>query len=66
MGFDQNSTQPLVNPHKWTSKINLGMVVGVLVFLVIGAIVIVVMSWKNPANEPSAADVPVSRDSSPP
>lgn len=39
MGFDKNSNQPPVNFRRWTTKVNLWMVVGVLCFLGIGALV---------------------------
>jgi large-conductance mechanosensitive channel len=40
MGFDpQNEDQPLVDVGKRTTKVNVGVVVGVVVFLLIAAIV---------------------------
>ena len=39
MGFDKNSPQPLVQPQKRTTKVNIGMVIGILVFFVIGAFI---------------------------
>lgn len=36
MSFDQNSDLPLIQPHKRTTKVNFGIVVGVLLFFVIG------------------------------
>lgn len=38
MGFDKNN-QPLLQPQKKTTKVNFGVVGGVLLFLVIGFIV---------------------------
>ncbi len=39
MGFDpQTAGKPLVNPRRWTTKVNLVIVLGVIVFLVIGLI----------------------------
>jgi hypothetical protein len=36
MGFDpQTANQPLVNPHKGTTKVNLSMVAGVVLFFVL-------------------------------
>ena len=39
MGFDQNSNKPPVNFRKWTTKVNFGVVGGVLLFLVAGALI---------------------------
>ncbi len=37
MGFEpQTADQPLVNPHKRTTKVNLAMAIAVVVFLIIG------------------------------
>jgi hypothetical protein len=38
MGFDQNDNQPIVVPAKRTTKVNIGIIVGVLVFFVIGGL----------------------------
>ena len=38
MGFDQNSRRPLVIWRKWTTETNLGMVVGMVIFLVVGRV----------------------------
>jgi uncharacterized protein HemX len=37
MGFDQNETQPLIEPSRKTTKVNLAMVAAVLIFLALGA-----------------------------
>lgn len=58
MGFDQNSDLPLIQPRKRTTKVNIGMVIGVLLFFVIGG---VVLAWfyRNPeeAEPPAKASV---------
>lgn len=40
MGFDKNDSRPLVEPAKRTTQVNISIVVGVIVFLVIGAVAI--------------------------
>jgi preprotein translocase subunit SecE len=40
MGFDQNETTPIIQPAKKETKINIGMVVAVILFFVLGAIAI--------------------------
>lgn len=40
MGFDQNDPRPIVNVHKRTTKVNIGMAVGVAVFFAIGVLLI--------------------------
>ena len=42
MGFDQNSDLPVVQLQKRTTKVNVGIIVGVILFLVIGG---VVLAW---------------------
>ena len=42
MGFEpQTAGQPIVNVHKRTTKVNLSMAVGVIVFLVFGICLVV-------------------------
>ncbi len=36
MGFDKNSTQPIVQPSKKTTKVNIGMIIGILFFFILG------------------------------
>jgi hypothetical protein len=43
MGFDKNDPQPIIQPAKKTTKVNIGMVVGVALFFVIGGIAIAIM-----------------------
>lgn len=38
MGFDQNDNQPIVVPAKRTTKVNIGIIAGVLVFFGAGAL----------------------------
>lgn len=40
MGFDQNDPRPIINVHKPTTKVNLWMVVGVVLFFVIGGVAV--------------------------
>lgn len=40
MGFDQGDPRPIMNVHKRTTKVNLWMVVGVLVFFAVGGLLI--------------------------
>lgn len=40
MGFDQDDQRPIMNVHKRTTKVNLWMVVGVLLFFVAGGLLI--------------------------
>jgi hypothetical protein len=39
MSFDQNSNRPAVNFRKWTTKVNIGIIGGVLLLLVIGMVI---------------------------
>ncbi|HEX2100179.1 MAG TPA: hypothetical protein VHF69_05935 [Candidatus Synoicihabitans sp.] len=49
MGFDdQTQGQPLVQTHKKTTKVNIAMVIGVLIFFVI-AVAVGVHYMRNPA-----------------
>jgi hypothetical protein len=54
MGFDANSEgQPLVNVHKKTTQVNLWMVVGVAVFFIItAAVVIGLRNYHGPDDPP--------------
>lgn len=49
MGFDKDSTLPLVNPHKKTTKVNLVMVLAVVVFLLCSAGVVIWLSHSRPS-----------------
>jgi hypothetical protein len=40
MGFDQNDPGPLVKPAKKTTKVNISLIVGVLLFFVFGGLAI--------------------------
>lgn len=48
MGFDHKQPGPVVNVHKRTTKVNLWIVVGVLVFLAAGGLVIWVFTHQQP------------------
>lgn len=53
MGFDpQTSDKPLVNVQKRTTKVNLGVVAGVLVFLVLAVLYVVRIAGKADRGEP--------------
>ncbi|MDI1319760.1 MAG: hypothetical protein PSW75_06135 [bacterium] len=53
MGFDQNSRNPLIVPRRWTTKVNVGMVMGVLLFLSMGMLAITY--WTRQSRASSAA-----------
>jgi len=53
MGFDKNSSRPLVIWRKWTTEINLGMVIAVFVFFVAGALLIFFWERKSAAAAPA-------------
>jgi hypothetical protein len=36
MGFDKNDPRPIVQPAKKTTKVNISLMVGVLIFFIIG------------------------------
>jgi len=53
MGFEpQTAGQPLVNVRKRTTKVNFSMILGVLVFLVIGISVILWAARRESLGEP--------------
>lgn len=54
MGFDKDDTRPVVDVSKRSTKINIGMIVGVLIFFVLAGIVLWAL-WLDP----SAATEPV-------
>ena len=60
MAFDQNSDLPVLQPQKRTTKVNFGIVIGVLLFFVIAG---AVLFWfaRNPSeasNRPVEASSP--------
>jgi hypothetical protein len=56
MGFDpQNAGQPLVNPHKRTTQVNIAVALGVLVFLALSAMYLI---HKKNHPEPDAREHP--------
>lgn len=62
MSFDQSSNLPLIQPKKNTTKVNFGIVAGVLVFL---ALTISVVVWyANNPHQP-VADEHEARQSAP-
>jgi hypothetical protein len=42
MGFDQNDPQPIIQPAKKTTKVNIWMVIAVVLFFVLGGLA---MAW---------------------
>ena len=40
MGFDQHQVQPLIHPRRWGTKVNIGMALGIAIFLILGVITI--------------------------
>lgn len=53
MGFDKDSTLPLVDPHKRTTKVNFSIVIAVVVFLFIAAGTVWWLSENSPSSAPS-------------
>ena len=51
MGFDQNSNQPVVQVQKRTTKVNIGIIIGVILFFLIGAAA-VMWFWLHPPQTP--------------
>ena len=52
MGFDQGDSQPIVNPSKKTTKVNLFLVLAVVAFFGIGAYFI----WSTARNKPQSRE----------
>lgn len=40
MGFDKDDSQPIIQPARKTTKVNLAMIAAVLIFLALGAVAI--------------------------
>jgi hypothetical protein len=40
MGFDQNDPRPIIEPRRRTTKVNLSLIGGVVIFFVFGGIAI--------------------------
>lgn len=53
MSFDKNSTLPLVDPHKPSTKVNFSIVIAVVVFLAIAAGAVWWLSEHSPNSAPS-------------
>lgn len=49
MGFDKDDSGPVVNVSKRTTKVNIAMVVGVLLFFVAAGLVVWAL-WADPAS----------------
>jgi hypothetical protein len=41
MGFDKNDSTPIIETAKKTTKVNISLAVGVVIFLVVGVVAIV-------------------------
>lgn len=54
MAFDKDSTLPLIQPQKRTTKVNFAVVIGVLAFLAICAGVVVWLDRSTPDRIPAA------------
>ena len=53
MGFEpQTSGQPLVNVHKRTTKVNITMAIGILIFFLIGIAFVLWASKREEQGEP--------------
>lgn len=63
MSFDENPKSPdqLVDPAKRTTKVNFGVVGGVLLFLILGAIALWIFARNQPPDEPADAPSPLSQ-----
>ena len=55
MSFDKNHESPdkIVNPAKRTTKVNIGMAIGVLVFFVLAAAALVFVMRNPPQSQPT-------------
>ena len=42
MGFDKNDDRPVVHPRRWGTKVNFGIIGGVILFVVAG---VLAMHW---------------------
>jgi len=66
MSFDQNDRRPLFIWSKWTTEINLAMVVGIVIFWIMGHfLVFLLWSRKHAADNPSSAAVSTVEQSAP-
>lgn len=48
MGFDKDDTRPLIRPERRTTKVNLWMVAGILLFFVAAGVLVWILA-RNPA-----------------
>lgn len=56
----QTHNEPIVNPRRWTTKVNIALVIGVILVMIIGAI----WTWgtlRNPEKTRDQIDKDVSR-----
>lgn len=61
MGFDQNSDLPILQPKKRTTKVNFGIVIGVLLFFLVAGSVLLWFSRHPHEAAPSPAGPSSSR-----
>jgi hypothetical protein len=47
MGFDQNDAGPIIKPARKTTKVNLSLVVGVVIFFIFGGAAIAWMIHRH-------------------
>ncbi len=58
MGFEpQTADKPIVNVHKSTTKVNFGMAIGVVLFLLIGVCFVVWAAKRQARGEPVKTQV---------
>jgi len=63
MGFDQNVDQPIVQPRRWGTKVNFGIIGGVLLFVVFG---ILAMHWVDRNKDQVSSQIQQQEQAKPP
>ncbi len=58
MSFDQNSNLPVIQFRKWTTRVNVWMVVLILLFFAAGALGVVIWRHNKPPSDLSIPEVP--------
>jgi hypothetical protein len=56
MGFDLNEDKPILNVHKWTTKVNIWMIAAAVLFLGLGGLLIMYLAHRQ--NQPPASEPP--------
>jgi hypothetical protein len=54
MSFDKDDGRPLINVHKWGTKVNFGVVMAVVIFLVAG---IFAVAWVRSHGDQVTSDM---------